>query len=59
MSLFGICGIRITWVYTVFRRTPTFATLMLVYPVSIAATGAAVTISYMYLQRTRLQRMEI
>ena len=59
MSLFGICGIRITWVYTVFRATPTFATLMLVYPVSIAATAAAVTISYMYLQRTRLQRMEI
>ncbi len=59
MSLFGICGIRITWVYTVFRSTPTFATLMLVYPVSIAATAAAVTISYIYLQRTRLQRMEI
>ena len=56
MSLFGICGIRITWVYTVFRASPTFSTLMMVYPVSIAATAVAVILSYFYLQRTRLQR---
>ncbi len=56
VSLFGICGIRITWICTIFRIRPSFATLMTVYPVSIALTAVAITISYLYLQRTRLRK---
>lgn len=24
----GICGVRLTWVFTVFRQSPSFATIM-------------------------------
>lgn len=43
----GACGLRILWVYTFFRASPTFTTLILVYPVSWAATSAAIFAAYM------------
>lgn len=38
-SIFGICGVRLLWIYTVFTRHPSFATIMQVYPVSISITA--------------------
>ena len=37
-AVIGICGVRLTWIYTVFRQTPSFATVMQVYPVSLGIT---------------------
>ena len=34
-AVIGICGVRLTWIFTVFRQTPSFATVMQVYPVSL------------------------
>lgn len=41
-SVLGICGVRIWWIYTVFRANPTFPVIMQSYPVSLAITGAMV-----------------
>ncbi|MCI8591278.1 MAG: MATE family efflux transporter [Lachnospiraceae bacterium] len=37
-AVIGICGVRLTWIFTVFRQTPSFATVMQVYPVSLGIT---------------------
>ncbi len=42
----GVCGIRVAWVYTVFRAAPRFDALMLVYPVSWVVTAVALVIAY-------------
>lgn len=41
-ALVFICGIRIVWVYGLFPAHPTFAFLMLSYPVSLAVTAAII-----------------
>ena len=55
MSLFGVCGLRILWVFTVFRLNPDFRVLMRVYPVSWTITALAVFLAYLRLIR-RLDR---
>ncbi len=40
INVFSVCGIRVLWVYTAFRVSPTFATLYLSYPVTWAITFA-------------------
>ncbi len=41
-ALVFICGIRIVWVYGFFPQNPTFAFLMMSYPVSLAVTAAII-----------------
>ena len=54
ISFVGVCGIRITWVYTVFRASQGFHTLMLVYPVSWIVTAFALCVAYiLFLRRFR------
>lgn len=51
----GVCGTRIVWVYLVFRQSPTFFTLMMVYPVSWIITASALVIAYvLFLRKYRL-----
>lgn len=51
-SVFGICGLRILWVTTVFRHWRTFTSLILVYPVTIGLTGASIAVAaYIYERR--------
>lgn len=47
LTFAGVCGVRIAWVYTVFRMVPTFFSLMMVYPVSWVFTAVALTIAYL------------
>lgn len=47
----GACGLRILWVYTFFKASPTFVTLMLVYPVSWTVTSAAILAAYLIVRR--------
>ena len=44
ISLICICGIRIAWVNTIFKKSPTFTTIMQSYPVSLAITAFAIAI---------------
>lgn len=39
ITMLCICGTRISWIYGVFPRVPTFACIMTVYPVSLSATA--------------------
>ena len=45
LTAVGICGLRVVWVYTVFRANPTFQTVMTVYPVSLSTTAVLVGIA--------------
>ena len=51
MTMGGICGVRIAWVYTLFRVHPTFETLMQVYPLSLFVTAVLVCISALVYHR--------
>jgi len=44
----GVCGIRIAWVIFVFPKYKSFASLMVVYPVSWVATIAVIAGIYIY-----------
>lgn len=48
MSLVGICGTRITWVYTIFPMKPSLPFLMECYPVSWAITNIFLIAAYFY-----------
>ena len=46
ITLFGVCGTRVTWVYTIFTGDPTFACLMMVFPVSWGVTAVVLAGAY-------------
>jgi len=48
LALVGICGVRITWLYTFFPASPDYGTLMACYPVSWLITGIFIGILYRY-----------
>lgn len=39
LTIIGVCGIRIVWIYTVFKVYSTFISIMIVYPVSLGTTA--------------------
>ena len=41
-AVIGICGVRLVWIFTVFRQLPSFATIMQVYPLSLGITTAVI-----------------
>lgn len=54
VSLFGICGVRIAWVYTGFRRVGTYAALLTAYPLSWVITALALVVLYIvFIRRFR------
>lgn len=48
LTMVGVCGVRLTWVYTIFDSMHTFAGLMVVYPISWIVTGFFIVILYAY-----------
>jgi putative MATE family efflux protein len=46
ISLVGVCGTRITWVFTGFQIYHTFFSLMMVFPVSWGVSALVITIMY-------------
>ena len=45
LTMAGVCGIRLSWIYFVFPKNPTFQTIMAVFPISLAATALLVLIA--------------
>ncbi len=43
-AVIGICGVRLTWIFTVFRQMPSFTTIMQVYPLSLGITAAVILV---------------
>ena len=48
ITLIFVCGVRISWVYTIFKETPTYATLMATYGISWFLTAVALIIAYKF-----------
>lgn len=60
VTLVVVCSVRLIWVYTVFPLTPTYETLMMVYPLSWIITLAGLIVLYVRLLRTiRIRRQLI
>ena len=51
ISLIGICGVRILWILTVFKKSPSFSTVMMSYPISLSITSFAIITLCIVLKR--------
>jgi len=58
ISVFGICAFRILWLYTAFAMVPTFAMLLVGYPVSWAVTLIGQLICYMLMKKRVIARYD-
>lgn len=47
LTIIGVCGVRIVWVFTVFSSHRTFETIMLAYPISLSVTALLIFIAVM------------
>ncbi len=56
-SVIGICGVRLTWIFTVFRRWPSFETIMRVYPVSLGITALVILAVTLIVRPSRRYRI--
>ncbi len=46
IAIFGACGVRIVWIYTIFEMFPSLSTLYLVHPITWVITNVALVITY-------------
>ena len=51
LTLVGICGVRIAWLYSVFSIYPTYEVLMACYSISWLVTGAMIVALYIHHKR--------
>lgn len=52
ITVVGSCVLRIVWVYSIFKLYPdNFYVLMIIYPISWVATGAAMLLSYFVISK--------
>lgn len=52
-AVIGICGVRLIWIFTVFRQAPSFATIMQVYPVSLAVTAVVILVVTLFVKPSK------
>ena len=57
-AVMGICGVRLTWIFTVFRRAPSFTTIMQVYPLSLGITAAVILAATLIVKPSRRYFLE-
>ena len=53
LTLFGVCGVRIIWINTVFPLHHTFRSILLVYPISLATTAVLIFIALLIYRPSR------
>ena len=58
VTMAGVCGLRVLWVYTVFQAYRSMQVLYLSYPVSWAVTGAILLVMYIITFRKISKRSE-
>lgn len=56
ITIAGVCGVRLIWIYTVFAKFKSFETLMLIYPVSWIITAVGIIIAYSVIRKKALVR---
>lgn len=52
-AVIGICGVRLTWIFTVFRQAPSFTTIMQVYPISLGVTAVVILTVTLFVKPSR------
>lgn len=52
-AVIGICGVRLIWIFTVFRQTPSFATIMQVYPISLGITAVVILLVTLFVKPSK------
>ena len=57
-SVLGTCVLRVAWVYTVFALFPSWQMLFVSYPVSWALTGLLAGVSYLFVKKNAVARLE-
>lgn len=57
MTILGVCGFRIAWIYTVFPLNRTLNVLYLCWPLSWVITGAIHSVCYLITKRRVTQRI--
>ena len=57
ISIIGACGIRILWIYTVFKIYPSITVLYLVHPITWVITSTALIINYIICYRIVKKRI--
>lgn len=58
LTTLGVCGVRIFWVYAVFPVSPTFYTIMIVYPVSLATTAVLMVCAVLRIRPARRTQIQ-
>lgn len=58
ISLLGACGIRIVWVFTIFRMFPTMTVLYLVHPITWVITNIALIINLVIVYNIAKKRIK-
>lgn len=58
ISLLGACGIRIVWVFTIFRMFPTMTVLYLVHPITWVITNIALIINFVIVYNIAKKRIK-
>lgn len=56
-AVIGICGVRLTWIFTVFKRFPSFATVMQVFPISLSITTIVILVVTLLVKPSRRYAM--
>ncbi len=56
ITIAGVCGVRLIWIYTVFAKVKTFEILMMIYPVSWAITAVGIIGAYFVIRKKELMR---
>ena len=56
VSIFGVCVLRVVWIYTVFPLDPSFAMLFLSYPVTWAVTAAIEVVCFFVIRKKAIAR---
>ena len=56
ITIAGVCGVRLIWIYTVFARVKTFEILMMIYPVSWVITAVGIIGAYFVIRKKELMR---
>ena len=58
LTIIGVCGVRIFWIFAVFPQHKTFTTIMMAYPISLATTAVLIFIATMFYRPSHKLNMQ-
>ena len=58
LTIIGVCGVRIFWIFAVFPQRKTFTAIMMAYPISLATTAVLIFIATMFYRPSHKLNMQ-